>query len=121
MMVDGASKAAEFYERAFAATEAFRCPLDNSGRTMHIHLHINGSSVMLGDAEHGCPLEKPQAFSLQLIVDAIDAWWRRAVEAGAEVVMPIDVMFWGDRDGQLRDPFGIVWAMNAPVAPSVFV
>ncbi|PZM14483.1 VOC family protein [Rhizobium tubonense] len=123
MTVDGASKAAEFYKRAFGATEVFRYPIDDSGRTMHIHLHINGSSVMLGDAypEHGCLLEKPQGFSLQLIVDDIDAWWRRAVEAGAKVVMPVDVMFWGDRYGQLRDPFGIVWAMNAPVAPSVFV
>ena len=38
-----------------------------------------------------------------------------AIEAGAEVVVPLEVMFWGDRYGQLPDPFGIAWAMNAPV------
>jgi uncharacterized glyoxalase superfamily protein PhnB len=117
MSVDGASKAAAFYERAFGATEVFRYPVDELGRTMHIHLHINGSSVMLGDAfpEHGHPLEKPSGYSLQLIIDDIDAWWQRAVDAGAEVVVPVQLMFWGDRWGQLRDPFGILWAMNAAV------
>ncbi len=92
LTVDGAVKAAEFYKRAFGAEQAFLFPPDEQGRTMHIHLYINGSSLMLGDAypEHGHALEKPQAFTLQLFVDDLDAWWKRAVEAGAEVVMPID-------------------------------
>ncbi|AYG63076.1 VOC family protein [Rhizobium jaguaris] len=117
LTVDGAVKAAEFYKRAFGAEQVFMYPADEQGRTMHIHLYVNGSSLMLCDAypEYGHALEKPQAFTLQLLVDDIDAWWKRAVDAGAEVVMPLEVMFWGDRWGQLRDPFGIVWAMNAPV------
>ncbi|RCS25687.1 VOC family protein [Phyllobacterium salinisoli] len=117
LQVDGALKAAQFYKRAFGAEEAFVVPPDEQGRTMHVHLYINGSSLMLCDPypDHGHPLEKPQGFTMQLVVDDIDAWWNRAVEAGAEVVMPIEVMFWGDRYGQLRDPFGILWAMNAPV------
>ena len=84
---------------------------------MHVHLHINGSSVMLGDGfpEYGHPAEKPQAFNLTLTVDDIDAWWRRAVDAGAEIAMPVAEMFWGDRYGQLRDPFGVVWALNQPI------
>ena len=57
--------------------------------------------------EHVFPLEKPQGFDVMLSVDDIDAWWRRAVDAGGEVVMPVAEMFWGDRYGQLRDPFGI--------------
>jgi PhnB protein len=116
LTVGGAVKAAAFYKRAFGAEQVFMYPADEQGRTMHIHLYINGSSLMLCDAypEHGHALEKPQAFTLQLLVDDIDAWWKRAVDAGAEVVMPLEVMFWGDRWGQLRDPFGIVWAMNAP-------
>jgi uncharacterized glyoxalase superfamily protein PhnB len=71
---------------------------------------------MMGDAypEHGHPLQKPQAFNLTLQVDDIDRWWKRAVDAGAEVVMPVADMFWGDRYGQLRDPFGVLWAMNQP-------
>ena len=114
LQVDGASAAAEFYQRAFGATEVNRHPVDERGRTMHIHLYVNGSSLMLGDAypEYGHPLEKPQAFNLTLQVDDIDAWWRRAVDAGATVVMPVQKMFWGDLYGQLRDPFGVMWSMN---------
>jgi uncharacterized glyoxalase superfamily protein PhnB len=116
LTVDGAVKAAEFYKRAFGAEQAFMVPADEQGRTMHVHLYINGSSLMLSDAypEHGHPLVKPQSFSLQLVVDDIDNWWERAVAAGAEVVMPVELMFWGDRYGQLRDPFGVLWAMNEP-------
>jgi PhnB protein len=114
LMVDGAMKAAEFYQRAFAAEIAFSHPPDDKGRTMHVHLYINGSSLMLSDAypEHGRPAVKPQGFALTLHVGDIDAWWKRAVDAGAEVVMPIADMFWGARYGQLRDPFGVEWAMN---------
>jgi uncharacterized glyoxalase superfamily protein PhnB len=57
-------------------------------------------------------LEKPQGFNLMLPVDDIDARFQRAVDAGATVVMPVADMFWGDRYGQLRDPFGVTWAMN---------
>ncbi len=117
LQVDGALKAAKFYQRAFGAETVFAYPPDEQGRTMHVHLHINGTSLMLGDAypEHGHALEKPQGYNLTLMPRDIDAAWKRAVEAGCEVVVPLDVMFWGDRWGQLRDPFGVAWAMNAPV------
>lgn len=118
LQVDGAHKAAEFYSRAFGAETAFAYPPDEKGRTMHVHLHINGTSLMLSDAfpDHGHPHQTPQGYTMQLILgDDIDAWWKRAVDAGCEVVVPLDVMFWGDRWGSLRDPFGISWAMNAPV------
>jgi uncharacterized glyoxalase superfamily protein PhnB len=116
LQVDGAMKAADFYKRAFGAEIALAHPVDDKGRTMHVHLYVNGSSLMMGDAypEHGHPLQKPRAFNLTLQVDDIDRWWRRAVDAGAEVVMPVADMFWGDRYGQLRDPFGVLWAMNQP-------
>jgi PhnB protein len=94
----------------------FAHPVDDKGRTMHVHLYINGNSVMLSDAfpEHGCPLEQPQGFNVMLPVDNIDVRFQRAVDAGATAVMPVADMFWGDRYGQLRDPFGVVWAMNQP-------
>lgn len=116
LTVDGATKAAEFYVRAFGAEEITRVPVDDKGRTMHIHLYLNGSSIMLSDAypDYGHPLEKPQSFNLTIQVDDIDAWWKRAVDAGATVVMPVEKMFWGDRYGQLRDPFGVLWSMNEP-------
>ncbi|EIZ82235.1 glyoxalase/bleomycin resistance protein/dioxygenase [Methylobacterium sp. GXF4] len=114
LTVDGAMKAAEFYVRAFGAEIVTAMPVDDQGRTMHVHLHVNGSSLMLSDAfpEHGHPLQAPQAFSLMLMVEGIDARYAQAVAAGATALMEPAEMFWGDRYGQLRDPFGIVWAMN---------
>jgi uncharacterized glyoxalase superfamily protein PhnB len=114
IQVDGAMKAAEFYKRAFGAETVFAHPVDDKGRTMHVHVHINGSSVMLGDpfAEHGCAVEKPQGFHILLPVDNADAWFKRAVDAGAQGAMPPQDMFWGDRYAQVRDPFGVVWGLN---------
>src|SRR6478736_6201338 len=64
LQVDGAFKAAEFYKRAFGAEQVFAYPADEQGRTMHVHLYINGSSMMLADAypEHGHPHEKAQGY-----------------------------------------------------------
>jgi uncharacterized glyoxalase superfamily protein PhnB len=118
LSVDGAFKAADFYKAAFGAEQVFAYPPDEQGRTMHIHLYVNGSSMMLGDGypEHGHPALPAQGYTMQLIYeDGIDAAWERAVNAGCEVVVPLQVMFWGDRWGQLKDPFGVAWAMNAPV------
>ena len=117
LQLDGAMKAAEYYKKALGAEiESFH-PVDDQGRTMHIHLYINGSSVMLCDPypDYGHPLEKPQAFTMMLPVDDIDFWWKRAVDAGMTVETELQLMFWGDRYGQVRDPFGVAWAMNAPV------
>ena len=117
LLVDGASKASDFYQKAFGATEVARQPVDEKGRTMHVHLYVNGSSLMLCDPypEYGHALQTPQGFDLMLHVDDIDAWWSRAVAAGAEVINPIQEMFWGARYGQLRDPFGVRWSLNQPL------
>ena len=117
LSLDGALAAAEFYKKAFGAEVAMAMPADEKGRTMHVHLHINGSSVMLSDCfpEHGYSYVPAQGFNLLLPVTDIEASWQRAVDAGATVVMPLADMFWGDRYGQLRDPFGVTWAMNTPI------
>jgi PhnB protein len=114
LSLSNASAASEFYQRAFGAVEVAKHPVDEQGRTMHIHLYINGSSLMLSDVypEHGYPLQAPQAFNLTLHTKNIDADFKRAVDAGAEVVLPVQQMFWGDRYGQLKDPFGVMWSMN---------
>lgn len=118
LQVDGATAAAAFYEKALGARVVDSYPPDENGKTMHIHLHVNGTSIMLGDPcpEQGFPLQPPQAFNLMLPVDDADRWWKRAVDAGAEPVMPVQDMFWGDRYGQFRDPFGVLWAVNQPQA-----
>ncbi|MBO9558460.1 MAG: VOC family protein [Caulobacter sp.] len=108
-----ATEAAAFYVEAFGAQELYSIPPDEKGRTMHIHLLINGNSLMLSDfyPEHGYPPEKPGAFNLHLQVDDVDAWFDRAVKAGCEVRLPVQLMFWGDRYGQLKDPYGFSWSI----------
>ena len=117
LSVGNAAQAAEFYAKALGAQEVMRMPPDDKGRYMHIHLVINGGSLMLADAfpEHGAPLEKPAGFTLHLQVDDVDAAFDKAVKAGATVVLPVQDMFWGDRYGQFRDPFGVLWSMGAPI------
>lgn len=114
LSVSNAAKAAEFYVEALGAHEVMRMPPDDKGRYMHIHLVINGGSLMLADAfpEHGAPLEKPAGFILHLQVDDVDAAFDKAVKAGGTVVLPVQDMFWGDRYGQFRDPFGVLWSMG---------
>ncbi|MET3352413.1 VOC family protein [Xanthobacter autotrophicus] len=118
LTVDGAMKAVEFYKSALGAELAFAIPPDDSGRTMHVHLYINGSSVMLADPyPEYCagPVEKLGGFNLSLHVTDTDAAFERAVAAGASVMMPPSDMFWGARYAQVRDPFGVVWAFNQPL------
>lgn len=120
--VEGALKAAAFYETAFGAELVYAVPPDEQGRTMHAHLYVNGSSLMLNDAypEHGHSHQPAAGYTLQLHLsaDEIDGWWKRARDAGCTEEVPLQVMFWGDRWGSLRDPFGVSWAMDAPVKPA---
>lgn len=116
LSVEGAIKASEFYRQAFVAEVAHVHPPDEKGRTMHVHLYINGSSVMLSDPypDHGVPYVPAAGFSLMLPVRDVDASYRRAVDAGCTGKMPPENMFWGDRYGQVKDPFGIIWAFVGP-------
>ena len=111
-----AGEAADFYARAFGATDLGRMPGDDDPTMlMHCQIEINGGALMMTDM---CGLGEapvtPQGFHLQLVVSDGDAWWSRAVEAGCEVLMPFERMFWGDRWGLLRDPFGLQWAIDEP-------
>jgi uncharacterized glyoxalase superfamily protein PhnB len=112
--VDGASDASSFYQKAFAATEVMRMPADDGKRLMHCQLNINGGAMMLSDCfpELGFAREPSRSYTMHLQVADPKAWWDRAVEAGCEVVLPLQVMFWGDRYGQLRDPFGVSWSIG---------
>ena len=116
LCVEGAMKAAELYKTAFGATVAFAQPPDDKGRTMHVHLHVNGASLMLSDPypEHGHGYEPAAGFGLMLPVADVDAAWQRAVDAGMTGNMPPQDMFWGDRYGQAKDAFGIQWSFVGP-------
>ena len=119
---DGAA-AIDFYVKAFDAEELGRVPGPDGKKLYHAALRINGSVVMLNDdfpemtdgksmtptALGGSPV------SIHLTVTDVDAKFQKAVDAGATVVMPLEDAFWGDRYGELRDPFGHLWSMGQPV------
>jgi len=114
--VVGAADAVEFYKKAFGAEELAKTPAEDGKRLIHCQLAINGGSLMISDCfpEHGYEHQPSHSFTMQLVVDDIDSWWKRAVDAGATVNMPVQVMFWGDRWGSVKDAWGVNWAFNEP-------
>lgn len=115
LMVDGADKAAAFYEKAFGAQQVERMPLPD-GRTMHLHLYINDTSLMLTDPlpEHGFPFEGHKGNTLHLTVEDVDAAYRQAMDAGAISRQAPHDAFWGDRYAAITDPFQVPWAFVGP-------
>ena len=110
-----AAAAIDFYGRAFGAIELFRLPGPN-GKLIHACVRIGDSQLFLFDEmpEHGAL--GPQTLqgtpvTIHLQVQDADAAFARAVQAGATVAMPLADMFWGDRYGQLTDPFGHRWSI----------
>lgn len=111
----GAAAAIDFYQRAFNASEQFRLPMPD-GRLAHACLAIGDSTLMLVDEmpEHGAlgpKVLKGTSVCLHLYVPDTDAAIAKAVAAGATVTMPAADMFWGDRYGQVEDPFGHRWSL----------
>ena len=114
----GGQAAVEFYQRAFGAEVLRTMPAEDGERLMHAHLRINGGSVMLHDEFPEMTGEQdivPKGVVLHLQVDDADEWWNRAIVAGAVPVHPLVDQFWGDRYGQLRDPFGHGWSIGAAI------
>jgi uncharacterized glyoxalase superfamily protein PhnB len=108
-----------FYVKAFGATEMARLP-GPDGRLMHASIKIGDSHVMLVDEypEHGTlgPLAlKGRPVVIHLYVETVDETIKRAVDAGARITMPVADMFWGDRYGQIEDPFGHRWSIATHV------
>ena len=114
----GGQAAIEFYTRAFGATEIRRMLAEDGERLMHAHLTINGASVMLNDEFPEYSGEQdvtPRGVTIHLQVDDADEWWNRALLAGGVPLFPLADQFWGDRYGQLRDPFGHTWSIGSPI------
>jgi PhnB protein len=115
LAVEDAAKAIEFYKEAFGAEENIRMP-GPDGKIAHAELQIGDSKLMLSDpfpqssvrppAERGGPTA-----SVFMYVEDADATFDQATAAGADVVMALEDMFWGDRFGSISDPFGHVWSI----------
>ena len=115
LAVRDAAKAIEFYKKAFNATETFRMNAPD-GKIGHAEMKIGDSVVMLSDEnpQGGCASPtalKGTTVTLFLYVENVDATFNQAVQAGATVLMPVTDMFWGDRHGQVADPFGHRWSV----------
>jgi PhnB protein len=113
IFVAGAAKAIDFYKKALGAEEVMRF-LGPDGKIMHAEIRIGDSTIMLGDEmpEHGG--KSPKSYggtpvSFFVYGENVDAAWKRAIDAGAKQIMPLEDQFWGDRTGCVEDPFGHRW------------
>ncbi|CAH0350841.1 VOC family protein [Aquabacterium sp. CECT 9606] len=111
----GATEAIDFYKKAFNAIELTRLA-GPDGKLMHAALRIGDSVLMLVDESPQWGSLGPKALKgspvyLHLYVQDVDASLTQAVAAGAKLTMPAADMFWGDRYGQLEDPFGHKWSV----------
>lgn len=109
LAVDGCAKAIEFYKQAFGAKENYRLPMPD-GKVIHADLTIGDSHLFVMDDTSGSS-SKPAGTLLHLWSAEPEAVFERATRAGAQVKMPLQDMFWGDRYGQLVDPFGHTWSI----------
>jgi PhnB protein len=113
LVVAGAAKAIEFYQKALGAQELMRFP-GPDGKLMHAEIKVGDSVIMLSDEMPEQGGRSPISFggtpvSFFIYQDNVDAGWKRALDAGAKVIMPLQDMFWGDRTGCVEDPFGHHW------------
>ena len=118
LVVKSSAEALAFYAKAFGAEELTRHEMH--GAVIHASFRVGDSIVMLNDEFPDQGVVGPGAgqrspVTIHLFVEDVDALYRRAVDAGAEVVLPLADMFWGDRYAVLRDPFGHSWSVGTHV------
>jgi PhnB protein len=117
--VDGAGRAIDFYREIFGAVERLRMN-GPDGRVGHAELVLGDSVVMLADEYPELGVRGPKSIGgspvvLSIYVDDVDATVGRAAAAGATVTRPIEDKFYGDRVGQIEDPFGHVWSVQTHI------
>lgn len=123
--VKGGEAALSFYEHAFGAKTTFKHMADDQVRVLHANMELFGGEIMLHDEfpEFGGDVMSPPArggasmsISINVLAPAdVDAAVSRAERAGAVVILAPSDVFWGARYARIRDPFGHVWAFNAPL------
>jgi len=115
LVLQNAASAIEFYKKAFGATELMRLASPD-GKIGHAEIKIGDSPIMLADEFPEMGYRGPRALggspvSIMLYVEDVDVLFNRAVGAGATVKRPVRDEFYGDRAGNLEDPFGHVWTI----------
>jgi uncharacterized glyoxalase superfamily protein PhnB len=118
LTVRDAKGAIDFYQKALGA-EVLGVHNGPDGKVMHAALRIGDSILMLNDEypEFGshAPKDGVVGFAINIYTDDVDKLWDRATKAGATVKMPLQDQFWGDRYGQVQDPYGFRWALGQHV------
>jgi PhnB protein len=119
LTVRDAAAAIDFYKKALGAQELMRMPMPD-GKVGHAELKIGDSIIFLNDEFPQMGHKSPQTLggasgSIYLYVEDADKAFKRATDAGATTKMPLTNMFWGDRYGQVVDPFGHVWGLSTHV------
>lgn len=115
LIVKGAAKAIDFYKNAYGAKEIMRFPGPNN-TVMHAEIKIGDSVIMLADEHDNGPYRNPLAFggtpvSLMIYVEDVDKVFNQAVSQGAKATRAVEDQFYGDRSGNVTDPFGHVWTI----------
>ena len=119
LAVNDAAAAIEYYSEVFGAKERFR--MDGpDGSIGHAELQIGDSVLMLADPNPQSTAKHPKELGgtsagILLYVDDVDAIVQKATDKGATLTMPVENMFWGDRFGQITDPFGHNWQIATHV------
>jgi PhnB protein len=116
LIVDGATRAIDFYKRAFGAQELLRIPAPGN-RVGHAEIKIGDSVIMLADEHPEIHARGPQHYggspvSILLYVDDVDVLFKQAIAAGGTETRPVADQFYGDRSGSLKDPFGHSWHLS---------
>ncbi len=116
LVVVSVQEALPFYERAFGAERRSVYPGASPGSVSHAEIRIGNASILLSDDTPTSSARSPEMLggttaTLTLYVVHADTAMERALAAGARLVMPLADMFWGDRYGMVRDPFGHLWAI----------
>ncbi len=122
LAVHGAEAAIKFYQEAFGAKELQR-QQSPDGKILHSRLKIGDSIVMISDiygdgSSPGSTSRDGPFITLHMYVPNVDVVWASAIRAGATVEMQLDDMFWGERYGQVQDPFGHHWSLSTPIRMS---
>ena len=118
LRVKGAAEAVEFYKKAFGAKK--RMLLKMGDRVGHAEVEIGGSVIMLSDefpemGVVGPKTLKGTSVTIALYSADVDKTMAKAVAAGAKVTRPATDEFYGERSGQVEDPFGHVWMIQTRI------
>ncbi len=124
LFITGTAEALEWYKKAFNAKEDTKARQSMpNGSIMHARIRIGDSIVMMSDGMEGGSVRSPKSLgattsTMHIYTKNVDKLFQQAVEAGAKVTMPLDNHFWGERYGQVLDPFGNSWSMSMQVSMS---